>query len=80
MPIAHLLVGLASENIPCPMFIHCISCYFQWLSQTIMVRLVQQIGSIDQELARIGCEDMQIGGEFMIFFINHVHSWLASLI
>lgn len=33
----------------------------KWLSQTIMVRLVQQIGSIDQELARIGCEDMQIG-------------------
>ena len=48
----------------------CILCTLQWLSQTIMARLVNEINQTNKALRRIGCEDMEIGGLFYFYFIS----------
>jgi len=37
---------------------------FQWLSQTVLARVVKEVNSINDKLIRIGCSELQIGGKF----------------
>jgi len=36
----------------------------QWLSQTVLARVVKEVNSINEKLIRIGCSELQIGSKF----------------
>ena len=36
---------------------------FQWLSQTVLARVVQEIMKINRDLERLGSDDVRIGGK-----------------
>ena len=38
-------------------------CSSQWLCQTILCRLVEQIEAVNETLCRIGCSELQVGSE-----------------
>ena len=50
-----------------PFFICCsqknLLCSSQWLCQTILCRLVEQIEAVNETLCRIGCSELQVGSE-----------------
>lgn len=37
-------------------------CLLQWISDTILVPLVKEIDSVNSQLRRMGCPELQIGG------------------
>ena len=52
---------------------------FQWLSQTIFVRLSREIRNINKALARIGSDDMKIGGNGYIYICIALNKWSFSM-
>lgn len=38
----------------------------QWISDTILVPLVKEIESVNSQLRRMGCPELQIGGKQLI--------------
>ncbi|XP_074645096.1 transmembrane protein 209-like [Tubulanus polymorphus] len=49
-------LGIARDQLD-----HWVENIRKWLSQTIMIRLVEEINGINKELRRHGCDDMRIG-------------------
>jgi hypothetical protein len=48
----------------------------QWLSQTIVHRLAKEIICVNEDLRKLGCEDMEIGGEY--FFSVKYKVWVKK--
>ncbi len=41
----------------------CVFFFLQWISDTILVPLVKEIDSVNSQLRRMGCPELQIGGK-----------------
>lgn len=39
--------------------------FLQWISDTILVPLVKEIDSVNSQLRRMGCPELQIGGKLL---------------
>lgn len=42
---------------------------FQWINDTILVHLVKEIDSVNSQLRRMGCPELQIGGNRFFSFV-----------
>lgn len=40
----------------------CVVSFFQWINDTILVPLVKEMDSVNGQLRRMGCSELQIGG------------------
>lgn len=65
--IAHLIIYYSYKLPFASVYVlvhHVVGITLQWLCQTILVKLVEQIDDVNDTLCRIGCAELQVGSEY----------------